>query len=311
VSTTTFPPADAATTAVIPAYLYEQYFDDQNLQAFIASYNEFAGTYLDWFNDINLPVYTGPLIAGALLDWVAQGLYGISRPALGYTTFRYVGPFNTWALNTIPFNGRTTTGTSMLYLVTDDVFKRIITWNFYKGDGFRFNVRWLKRRVMRFLGGMNGTDFNISQTYQVSVAYTAIKEITITITNGTAPLTDANILRIAIISDVLNLPFQFTFVIVVDTSTHLVNDGGVLIVTPGPTITYPLTSGGPAGSIWSNGGVVSVVPGITPDPLAPPVYFYDTDAFSLQALGGGNLPIIAPTAGTQQLWNIGGEVWVA
>ena len=44
--------------------------------------------------------------------------------------------------------------------VTDDVFKRILTWHFYKGDGKNFSVRWLKRRIWRFLQGANGTDFD-------------------------------------------------------------------------------------------------------------------------------------------------------
>lgn len=89
----------------------------------------------------------------------------------------------------------------------------------------------------------------------------------------------------------------------------LINDGGVLILAP--TVTLPPTSGGLPGSVWSNGGVVSVVPGVTPDPSAPPVFFGDITAAQLIVLGGGNFPITQPTPGSLQFWNAGGEVQIA
>lgn len=208
-----FPPATPPTLKIIPAYPYAEYSDDSDIQAFFTSYNQFAQVYFDWLNVINLPVYTGPLIVGALLDWVAQGVYGISRPALAFTQTRSVGPFNTYVLNSLAFNASRSTSTSTLYVVTDDVFKRVITWNFFKGDGKVFNIRWLKRRVMRFLGGLNGVNFNIDQTYQVSVTFTAAQEITIDISVGTAPLTDKAIFIAAVKAGVLDLPFQFTYVV--------------------------------------------------------------------------------------------------
>jgi hypothetical protein len=93
------------------------------------------------------------------------------------------------------------------------------------------------------------------------------------------------------------------------TIASLINDGGVLVLAGG--VTMPPTSGGVAGSVWSNGGVVSVVPGVTPDPSAPPVFFGAITAAQLILLGGGNLPITQPTLGSGQLWNSGGEVQVA
>ncbi len=65
------------------------------------------------------------------------------------------------------------------------------------------------------------------------------------------------------------------------------------------------------GLIWSNGALVTVVPGITPNPSAPPVFFGVVTAAALLALGGGNLPLTNPGAGSLQLWNNGGVVAVA
>lgn len=65
------------------------------------------------------------------------------------------------------------------------------------------------------------------------------------------------------------------------------------------------------GALWSNGLVVSVTPGSTPDPSAPPVLFINATAAGLLALGGANLPIIQPPPGSGILWNAEGEVWIA
>lgn len=168
----TFPPSGPTTlTELIPAYLYQQYADDEDLQAFFAAFNALAQGYVDWFADVSLPVYTGEQISGPLLDWVALGLYGMVRPTLSSGRNRDVGPLNTYPPNTLAPNQRKTIGPSDVTVTTDDVFKRIMTWNFYKGDGNVFNVRWLKRRVMRFLIGVDGTAPNIGQTYAISVTF--------------------------------------------------------------------------------------------------------------------------------------------
>lgn len=187
--TGTFPPSGPTTlTEIIPSYLYEQYQDDDNLQAFIAAYNSLAQGYLTWFATIGLPVYTGLQIVGSLLDWVAGGIYGMTRPTLSSGRNRDVGPFNTYDFNAIPFDVRKNIGPSNVAFTSDDVFKRIMTWNFYKGDGNVFNVRWLKRRIMRFLIGTNGTAPNVDQTYLISVTF-GPGIIAIRITVGTRTIT--------------------------------------------------------------------------------------------------------------------------
>jgi hypothetical protein len=74
---------------------------------------------------------------------------------------------------------------------------------------------------------------------------------------------------------------------------------------------YPVSpSGLAAGSVWYNGGAISVVPGVTPNPVAPPVYFAGLDPLTLLAEGGGNLPLTNPS-NTGQLWNNGGVVSIS
>lgn len=237
-----FPPSGPTTlTDVIPAYLYEQYRDDDDVLAFFTAYNQLAQEFVSWFAGGYLPVYTSEQITGALLDWVALGLYGIQRPTLASGRNRTIGPLNTFGFNVLPYNARKTVGPTDVAATTDDVFKRIITWNFYKGDGNRFNVEWLKRRVMRFLFGPDGTAPNIDQTDIVSVTFGADYEVAIRISTGTRAIVGgalynrfglnttaynslrtvfmpgpnppplAATLKEAVESGVLTLPFQYTF----------------------------------------------------------------------------------------------------
>ena len=199
-------------TQTIPSYLFQEYADDADLQAFVSVFNTMAQEYVDWFNQVSLPVYTGPLLTGTLLDWVAAGLYGIERPTLAATA------------------------------VSDDVFQRVISWHFFKADGKQFDVRWLKRRIMRFLAGRNGTDPGINQTYQISVRFAGAGVVDINVYTAIAitgpgavynsgafnsfaynnmgliirqyvDTTLAPILKQAIDAGVLELPFQNTYVV--------------------------------------------------------------------------------------------------
>lgn len=201
-----FPP-DGPTSLIeaIPSYLYWQYRDDEPLQASRDAYNAEAQRYVDWFNAVNLPVYTG--LSGDLLDWVAEGLYGIARPSLPAGVGVTIGPFDTFVINGAPFNFFDVEGDDEFYATSDDTFKRIITWAFYKDDGKAFSIRWLKRRIARFLGGVDGVSFNVDQTYDVSIELGPDNEVHINV--GTyAPL-----LKSAIDAGVLELPFQYEFIV--------------------------------------------------------------------------------------------------
>lgn len=197
-------------TQTIPSYAYQEYADDEGIQAFIGQFNAMAQTYVTWFVNANLPIY--PLQMGSLLDWSVQGLYGIPRPTLNHA------------------------------LVNDDVYKRVVTWAFFKSDGKTFNIRWLKRRIMRFLAGVNGVDPGINQTYQISVTFGPPNIVYINILGGIAQVTGGAIfndfqfntkqfneldvdiqhyvdtslavtLQQAINAGVVELPFQYTYIV--------------------------------------------------------------------------------------------------
>lgn len=208
-----FPGLPVTVQNVIRSYLYTQYADDDDLQAFVAAYNAMAQDYVTWFNALNLPIYTSATIVGPLLDWVAQGLYGMARPSLTEGSKRVTGPFNTLPLNSEPFNFSDIENAPDHVATSDDTFKRILTWAFYKGDGRQFNIRWLKRRIFRFLQGTAGTDVDASDTDSISVALSG-SVVTITLSGGLINQ-EATLFAQAVTSGALELPFQFTYVVVI------------------------------------------------------------------------------------------------
>lgn len=226
-------------TEIIPSYLYWQYQDEpvnneisgiyaiagvaiageaiagtypavnpkSDLQAFVDAYNELAQQMLNSMNLLGLPVYTG--LSGNMLDWAAEGIYGIQRPTLPVAVaFSPEGVYNTEAYNVLPYNWDVENLSNQFYPVTDDYFKRIITWNFYKGDGFQYTTTWLKRRVKRFINGVNGVNPDIQDTYEISVTYAGN-----TVTISVADSYPALILQAAIDAGVVYLPFQYTYVV--------------------------------------------------------------------------------------------------
>lgn len=192
----------------IPSYLYRQYADDEDLQSFVDAYNTLAQEYLNTFNSLNLPIYT--VQSGEMLDWVAYGIYGAIRPTLPAGTGVFTdGAYNTEPYNTIAYNENVLGTSTTVYTVTDDYFKRILTWNFFKGDGFQYNTTWLKRRVKRFMFGENGVDPVLTDTYEIGVTYPSLNHITINVPNTAV----APILQSAIAAGALNLPFQYVYTV--------------------------------------------------------------------------------------------------
>jgi hypothetical protein len=199
------------------AYLYEQYADDENVQAFVTAYNTIVQQYLTWFATIGLPIYTG--LSGDLLDWVANGLYGLYRPTLVISSTNLYA-----AYGQIPFGYLIPTYGGAGYgqiidveqassvMVTDDIFQRIMTWHLYRGDGYQFSMKWLKRRIHRFLNGTNGIAPAVQDnTYDVNVT---VSGIAFTITIATSAV--ANFFSLCVSNGVLALPFQYTFTVVQD-----------------------------------------------------------------------------------------------
>lgn len=209
--------------AILKSYLYQEYKPDDNAESFFIAYNNIAQSYLTYLINLNLPIWTAPSIAGNLLDWVAKSLYGFDRPVL--TTSGIIlgaGEYNTVAYNEVAvYNEAVITSGNTTSLVNDDIFKRCLTWNLYKADGFQFNVRWLKNRVRRFVSGANGEPVHVYDTNNISVTYSSGNNIIITVdtsaveTNGVITLAIATILQEAIDSEVLQLPFQYNFSVVI------------------------------------------------------------------------------------------------
>lgn len=281
----------------IPSYLYQQYSDDQNLQAFVASFNSLSQGYLNWFNDTPLGLYTSPNITGPLLDWVGNGIYGIERPVLSTQSISITAGYNSAAYNTLPYDGLLYSSSGSAVIASDDIYKRVMTWNLYRGDGQVFTIGWLKNRISRFLNGANGSDYPVlSNPPSITVSGNVFS------VQGTG----ANMFFVLMElynNGNLSFPFQYTL----SFSNFFINDGGVLQLSlPSGYPTSPI--GLTAGSLWDNGGVVSVIPGITPNPLAPPVYFGVISPSALLILGGGNLPLTNPGIGSNQLWNNSGVV---
>lgn len=195
-------------TAIIPSYLYQQYADDSDLQAFVNAYNTIAQEYLNTFINIDLPIYTSSMITGQLLDWVGNGLYGFPRPTLSAPLpFSSGGSYDTEPYDTVPYSYDDKGGTINYYTVTDDYYKRMLTWNFYKGDGFQYTTTWLKKRIERFLNGVNGAPLQIDNTYNISVTYSGEYTIDINIPDTTI----SPIFKAGIQEGALYVPFQYTY----------------------------------------------------------------------------------------------------
>ena len=341
-SETPFPPTGPTTlTKTIPAYVYQQYADDDNIQALNSAYNTSTQQYVTWFATAMLPIYPG--LAGQLLDWIATNLYGQPRPVLPAGSSYIIGAVGTFGANILPPNTTKLVGTPVFYSVDDDVYKRILTWNFYKGDGRTFSIPWLKRRIMRFLTGTSGTAPAIDQTYRISVTFGVGNQANIRLLNGLTtvyagtipnrvkcnqrppnqivtaftpytPLVNASTFVAALNGGALQLPFQFDWTVTIENGPNtaaFTDVGGVLYVTSAAG--YPTSATGlPAGNVWMDGaGIVHVVPGITPNPSAPPLYFPGVTPAELLAIGGGNLPLTAGTTGAGQIWNNSGVVNVS
>lgn len=170
-----FPDQLSALEQVVQAYLYQQYADDEDLQAFFLSHNQTAQGYVDWFNRTPLGVYTSPYIYGPLLDWVGTGLYGIKRPVISMGPLRATGAYNTASYNTLAYAGRKKGTPADAQVADDDLYKRVLTWHLYLGDGRQMSLMWLKKRVARFLYGANGGDIPPDVLPNVSIGPAIIK----------------------------------------------------------------------------------------------------------------------------------------
>lgn len=202
-------------TTTLNSYLYKEYEDDDDLQALVASYNDAMQNLVDWNNTVNLPYYPG--LSGGLLDWVAEGLYGSKRTSLASPVVPSIGAIDTFVMDSLVLGGGSPSS-QIFYQLTDDVFQRILTWNFYKGDGKRFSMRWLKRRIIRFLVGVNGVDpqpYNvdgsINTNFTIGAETTTAVGVVITSNNIVVSIDQSLLsLQTQLVANVISL-FQLAF----------------------------------------------------------------------------------------------------
>jgi hypothetical protein len=146
----------------------------------------------------------GNVYVGSIFGVTPAGYNGVfSLTQTGTTTFTYPLATNPGA---VTIEGKLGTTAN---LASDDIYQRVITWNFYRGDGYQFNVSWLKNRVYRFLAQANGQPAPIPNTYAISVSFSSGNAVTIHI--GSSLNANAPILQALINSSVLQLPFQYVF----------------------------------------------------------------------------------------------------
>lgn len=194
---------------IVPSYAYVQYRDDENIVAFFSAYNTLAQYYLDSMNALKLPYWPAPYLAGDLLSFVVEGIYGQTRPERRFSSEKFPdGAYNTTEYDTVAYNDQTDYEAGVSRYVPDEYWKRILTWDFYKADGQQFSIPWLKRRVARFLRGEAGRDPRIDETNDISVNVNdGVFEISI-------PKVEPGIsvfLKEAIEQRMVRLPFMYIF----------------------------------------------------------------------------------------------------
>lgn len=167
--------ANAPIGSAPQAYPYDEYSDDENVGAFFNAYNQLAAGYLQWYQQTQMAIYTQSTVTGKLLDWVGNNLYGVTRPIIPNQP-SLVGPVNTTAVNAQAVNAAYVQQGLASY-VSDDIYKRMLTWVLYKGDGQQMSLIWLRRRIARFLYGANGADITVDKLANVGLELSATEWI--------------------------------------------------------------------------------------------------------------------------------------
>jgi hypothetical protein len=198
-------------TEILKAYPYVQYQDDPNIVAFFSAYNIIAQSYLDWFNETPLALYTNPNVNGQLLDWIGQGIYGIPRPVFSTLAKHIiVANIDGIPLDTMEIDGSSFFETGTAVTANDDFYKRVITWLTYICDGRMTNANVIRKRVARFLYGVNGTDITATQAQAVSVAVVTSPSLSYAITVPSSANPASTYFQDAFNSGTLSFPFQLS-----------------------------------------------------------------------------------------------------
>lgn len=170
-------PATVPLSTAIPAYLYQEFADDPDVQAFVTAGNGLLQGYLNWFLNTPLAVWTSPGVSGPLLDWTATNIYGTTRPVISISSSSSKGALATYPTATLVTAGFVLTQSGTDQIADDDLYKRTLTWILYRGDGKQATIEWLRRRIARFLYGVNGGDIDIGLITNISIGDTGTQII--------------------------------------------------------------------------------------------------------------------------------------
>lgn len=195
-----------------PSYLYGEYADDSDLKAMRDAYiKEAQGIFL-WLQNTAIADYRNDPISAELLDFVGAGLYNMTRniPIIGGSG-SYKGAFADVAFGDAEFAGGTyTAGSATSIVLTDDQFRRAITWNIYSGDTWTFSTSWLRRRIARFMFSANGYDTaTVEQQQLVSVAWPTLRTADVVVTSTDTDL--VTLLQNGLGNGYLQAPIGYTF----------------------------------------------------------------------------------------------------
>ena len=161
---------DTPLQTIIKAYPYFEYADSDDTTAFFNSLNSLGQQYLDWFNGTPLGVYTDPSISGPLLDWIANNLWGIYRPVISTSSTFVLAGWGSFAWGEEAYGTMNYIQSGTAQIATDDIYKRLLTWILYLGDGKQMSIQWLRRRIARFIYGADGGDIDIGLIANINIA---------------------------------------------------------------------------------------------------------------------------------------------
>lgn len=199
-------------TQIPKAYPYGEYSDDEDIVAVFNSFNTEAQAIFLWLVSTCLCDYRQDPVSGSLLDWVAEAIYGMNRRMVpSATTYPVTGELanNVLAYDEIA-GGLTSTQTSTAETLSDDLFRRSITWNSYLGDGLVFSTPWLRRRLIRYLYATDGYDIDVHPYWnQVSIQWMGNRTADVVL-SVTATETVANALVQGLATGYLRLPLGYS-----------------------------------------------------------------------------------------------------
>jgi hypothetical protein len=203
--------SDSVLQNIPPSYQYGQYQLDPNVQASVDAFNGEAEGIFYWLQNYPIADYRTDPISGDLLSWVGLGLYNMPRTVQVSTVYNRSlsiadSPYGNIAFASTDYQNFTSTVLNL----TDDQYRRCITWNIYSGDGWVFNTTWLRNRVARFLYSADGySDITIGELSNVNINWLGDRQAQIFAVTQDTALVD--LMNIAILNEYLQTPLGYNF----------------------------------------------------------------------------------------------------